>query len=127
MKPPVSGPTTEDKPHAAPNMPWYLPRSAGGNRSATTANALVNRPAEPAPWTARNRISCIADCEIPHSSEPSRKITIAISRIRRRPNRSLSLPYTGTSTVDATRYAVVIHTYIDGSIASDFWIDGPAV
>ena len=91
-------------------MPWYLPRSAGANRSATTANALVNSDAEPMPWTARNKISCSVDCASPHSTEPSRKIIMPASKIGLRPNRSDSLPHSGTSTVDATRYAVVIHT-----------------
>ena len=57
MKPPTSGPMTLESPNTAPNIPWYLPRSAGGKMSATMANALVNSEADPAPCTARARMS----------------------------------------------------------------------
>ncbi len=92
MKPPSSGPTTDDSPNAAPKIPWYFPRSAGANRSATTANALVNSPADPAPWIARNAISCVAVRDTPHDSDPPRNTPIATSRIRLRPYRSDSFP-----------------------------------
>src|SRR3970282_2066424 len=36
-KPPRAGPIRALMPNTAPNRPWYLPRSAGGNRSPAQA------------------------------------------------------------------------------------------
>ena len=38
----MSGPATNAMPKTAPNRPWYLPRSAGVNRSPMTASAIGN-------------------------------------------------------------------------------------
>ena len=37
-KPPSPGPIRNEIPKTAPNRPWYLPRSAGVNRSPMTAS-----------------------------------------------------------------------------------------
>jgi|GEM_PF-5762664 len=92
MKPPASGPTTEDRPNTAPNSPWYLPRSLGGNRSAMTANALVNSDAEPTPCTARKRMSCSVVWARPHSAEPAMKTRMPDTSTRLRPSASDSFP-----------------------------------
>ncbi len=76
-KPPISGPATLDTPNTAPNSPIHLPRSRGGTTSPIVACAVTIRPPPPSPWIARNAISSVIPCAIPHSAEPIRKITSA--------------------------------------------------
>ena len=57
-KPPRNGPTRKAMPKTAPKRPWYLPRSAGVNRSPMTASEIGNRAPAPRPWMPRKRISC---------------------------------------------------------------------
>ena len=47
-----------EMPKTAPKRPWYLPRSAGVNRSPMTASAIGKSAPAPRPWMPRNRISC---------------------------------------------------------------------
>src|SRR5664279_569010 len=58
----------------------------------------------PRPCTARNAISAGMLQAKPHRIEPSRKSPMPNSMIGLRPNRSDSLPYTGTETACASRY-----------------------
>src|SRR5664279_757404 len=58
----------------------------------------------PRPCTARNAISAGMLQAKPHRIEPSRKSPMPNSMIGLRPNRSDSLPYTGTETAWASRY-----------------------
>ena len=109
MKPPTSGPTTLDRPNTLPKSPWYLPRSAGGKRSATTAKALVKSAALPSPCTTLKRMSGTVPHATPHRKLPARKTRMPATRVALRPNRSDSLPHSGTVTVEATRYEVVSH------------------
>ena len=102
-KPPINGPSTLERPKVAPKKPLSLPRSRGEYRSATMAKADVNSDAEPRPCTARERISCVALTASPHSSEPSRKMTMPASSTFRRPMVSESLPRIGTSTPASAR------------------------
>lgn len=54
-------------------------------------------------------MSCIIVRERPDSAEPSKNKTMANTKTRLRPNRSESLPYSGTVIVEARRYAVTTH------------------
>jgi hypothetical protein len=45
-------------------------------------------------------------CAVPHSTEPTRKITMASRNSVLRPVKSPSLPHMGVVTVDASMYAV---------------------
>src|SRR4051794_40416944 len=102
----MSGPATLETPKTAPNRPLHLPRSRGGTTSPIAACALTMRPPPPRPWIARNAISSVIPCASPHSAEPIRKITSAACRTILRPKRSPSFPYSGVTTVTASRYAV---------------------
>jgi hypothetical protein len=84
-KPPTSGPTTLATPNTAPTSPVYLPRTAGGKMSAITAKALVNSPAAPSPCTARAAMSAGVEGLTPHSTDPVRKMPMAVSSTGRRP------------------------------------------
>ncbi len=53
--------------------------------SPIVANASAIRPPPPMPWSARNAMSSSMLRENPHSSEPTRNVTIAIWKIFRRP------------------------------------------
>jgi hypothetical protein len=79
-------------PKTAPNSPWYLPRSAGVNRSPMTANAIGNSAPAPTPWMPRKVSSIAMFCERPESAEPIRKIVTPIMSNGLRPYRSESLP-----------------------------------
>ena len=48
-------------------------------------------------------------CDRPDSADPARNSTIEKMNSLRRPNRSDSIPYRGTETVEASRYAVTTH------------------
>ena len=84
-KPPISGPMTAETPNTAPKSPVYLPRSRGETTSPTAACALTISPPPPRPWMARNAISSVMPCAIPHRAEPTRKITSAACRTSLRP------------------------------------------
>ena len=77
-KPPSSGPITVETPKTAPKKPWYFPRSRGGTTSPITAIVVTIKPPPPIPWSARKAISCAMVCASPQSTEPTRKITIAV-------------------------------------------------
>ena len=53
--------------------------------SPTTAIVVTIRPPPPIPCTARNAISWPMSCASPHSTEPMRKITIAVCSTILRP------------------------------------------
>ena len=91
-KPPSSGPTIALMPNTAPNSPWYLPRSAGVNRSPMTARLIGNRAPAPRPWMPRKRISWVMSWLRADSAEPIRNTVMPNIRIGLRPYRSDSLP-----------------------------------
>jgi hypothetical protein len=84
-KPPISGPATLDTPNTAPNSPIHLPRSRGDTTSPIAACADTINPPPPRPWIARNAISSVIPCAMPHSAEPIRKITSAVCSTILRP------------------------------------------
>ena len=84
-KPPSSGPITVETPNTAPKNPWYWPRSRGGMMSPTTAIAVTMSPPPPMPWIARNAISWAIPWLSPQSTEPTRKMTIALCSTSLRP------------------------------------------
>lgn len=63
-------------------------------------------PPPPSPCNARKPISSPMFCDMPHSADPIRKITIAAWKSFLRPYWSPSLPHSGVAAVDASRYAV---------------------
>ncbi len=65
-------------PNTAPNRPWYLPRSAGVNRSPMTARLIGNSAPAPRPWTPRKMISWVMFWLRPDSTEPMRNSTMPI-------------------------------------------------
>ena len=77
--------------------------------SASTVKVFAKSMPPKAPWIVRNAISSGMFCAKPQSQEPAMKPTIPTSMKGFRPNMSPSLPETGTTTVDETRYAVVTH------------------
>jgi hypothetical protein len=92
IKPPSAGPTIADSPKTAPNSPWYLPRSAGVNRSPMTASEIGKSAPAPRPWTPRKKTSCSMVWLSPDSTEPVRNSPMPIISNGRRPYRSDSLP-----------------------------------
>lgn len=79
------------------------PRSAGG-KLATTANIdKLIKPPPPRPGSARTATSAGMLNARAQASEPSVNSPEASSSIGRRPQRSASLPYSGTAAVAAIR------------------------
>ncbi len=60
------------------------------------------RPPPPRPWTARKAISSPMFWAMPHSTEPSRKITMEAWKKTFRPYMSPSLPHSGVAAVAAS-------------------------
>lgn len=60
--------------------------------SPMIAIAIAMSPPAPIPCTARNAISCAMFCDSPDSSDPIRKIVIAVWNTILRPSRSLIFP-----------------------------------
>ncbi len=60
------------------------------------------RPPPPRPWTARKAISSPMFWAMPHSTEPSRKITMEAWKKTFRPYMSPSLPHSGVAAVEAS-------------------------
>src|SRR5437868_7569215 len=55
-------------------------------------------------------------CAMPHSADPTKKITMEVWNSRLRPYWSPSLPHSGVEAVEASRYAVTTH---------DRWLSPP--
>ena len=68
------------------------PRSRGAMRSPMVVWDRVIRPPAPSPCSARKRMSWSMVCASPQSTEPMRKILIAMKNSGLRPYMSLSLP-----------------------------------
>lgn len=60
-------------------------------------------PPPPSPWRARNPMSCGMSWATPQSTEPARKITMAVWNSFFRPYWSPSLPQSGVAAVAARR------------------------
>ena len=88
----MSGPRMNATPNTRPKKPWYLPRSAGVNRSPMTASAIGKSAPAPRPWIPRNSTSCHISWLRPDSAEPTRKSPMPAMKIGFRPYRSESLP-----------------------------------
>ena len=71
--------------------------------SPMTARVVTISPPPPRPWSARKAISSVMFWLSPHNADPTRKITIAVCSSRLRPYWSPSLPYSGPTTVEASR------------------------
>ena len=71
--------------------------------SPTIVIAIGATAPAPRPCTARKPISAAMLQATPHSTEPTRNSPMPNSIIGLRPNRSASLPYTGTDTAWASR------------------------
>ena len=68
-----------------------------------TAKTVAKRTPPKIPWMVRKMMSSVMFCERPQRAEATTKPTMPVSRNGFRPNRSPSLPATGTITVEATR------------------------
>src|SRR5450759_5370559 len=73
---PTVGPTIVERPNTAIRRPWYLPRSAGVKMSPMMAWEIGIIIPAPTPWTARNAMSWVIDCERPASMEPARNVAM---------------------------------------------------
>ena len=95
--PPTSGPTATEAPVTAPQTPNAVPRSRPWKAEASSASEVANMNAPPMPCSARARLRTSGVPASAHSSEATVKITIPITKIRRRPNRSASEPPVSSS------------------------------
>ncbi len=84
-KPPRNGPIRKATPKTPPKSPWYLPRSAGVNRSPMTASEIGKSAPAPMPWRPRNAISSHMVWLKPESTDPIRNRTMPISSMGFRP------------------------------------------
>jgi len=74
--------------------------------SAIIAVAVTVRPPPPMPWSARDPISHVMDCESPASIEATVNSTMLPMKIDLRPKRSPNLPPRIVAIVWVRRYAV---------------------
>ena len=95
--PPTSGPTATEAPVTAPQTPNAVPRSRPWKAEASSASEVANMNAPPMPCSARARLRTSGVPASAHSAEATVKITIPITKTRRRPNRSASEPPVSSS------------------------------
>jgi hypothetical protein len=97
------------------------------NISATQTCTSTTTPPPPSPCTARPATSMMALTLTAQTSEPPRKIVLAMSMMFFLPNTSESLPQNGTLAAFARRYAEPTHAYSESGIWKDKDIVGRAV
>ena len=54
----------------------YIDQKPAGDLSEARAKELTIMAPPPTPCNPRNKISCSMDCDMPHSTEPSKKIAM---------------------------------------------------
>ena len=101
--PPITGPTMLEDVKMSANQTWKRTRSRGTTSSPISACDSVISPPPPRPCSTRAATSCTNDCAQPQAAEPSVKMPSATSSMSRRPRRSPSRPYTGTTVAEASR------------------------
>ena len=91
-RPPTSGPIASASAEVPAQMPIAVPRSRGGKVAAMIDSVAGFISAAPAPWTIRAPISTLLAVARPQASDEAVKMTIPVTKIRRRPYASASLP-----------------------------------
>ena len=92
MSPPTRGPIASAIAETPAQIPIAMPRCRGGKVAVMIDRVAGFMSAEPAPCTTRAPISQPALVARPQKSEATVKMTRPTMKIRRRPNRSASLP-----------------------------------
>ena len=96
--PPSIGPIASASAETPAQMPIAVPRWRGGNVAVMIESVAGFISAAPTPCTVRAAISEPASLARPHHSDAAVKTTSPAMKIRRRPNRSASLPPVRSST-----------------------------
>ena len=108
---PMAGPTTAEAPQTPEKRPWILARCSLSKTSPRIVNEIGWTAPAPRPWIARKRISCVIEPAKPHSIEPPTKRASPVMKMGLRPYMSASRAYSGTVTVEASRYAEKTQPY----------------
>ena len=99
IRPPTSGPIASAIAETPAQIPIAIPRCFGGKVAVMIESVAGFISAAPTPWTTRapdQQASALP--ARPQASEEAVKITRPTMKIRRRPNRSASLPPVSIST-----------------------------
>ena len=91
-RPPTSGPIASASAETPAQIPIAAPRCLGGKVAEMIDSVAGFISAAPAPWTTRATISISPVSARPHQSDAAVKMTIPMTKMRRRPYASASLP-----------------------------------
>ena len=97
ITPPSTGPSADEMPTTAPQMPKATPRSRPRKLCPSSASDVAIMIAPPIPWPLRDKISISGLTATPHSSDPAVKIASPIVNSSLRPYRSASEPEVSSS------------------------------
>ena len=92
MMPPTSGPIASASAETPAQTPIAVPRWRAGKVATMIESVAGFISAAPRPWTTRAAISTSPPPASPQASDEAVKTTSPITKIRRRPSRSASLP-----------------------------------
>ena len=124
--PPTSGPIASASAETPAQIPIAIPRWRGGNVAEMIASVAGFISAAPTPWTMRPPISDWPASASPQKRDEIVKITIPITKMRRRPNMSASFPPVSISAAKLSAYPVTIHWSSERPTPRSRWIDGTA-
>ena len=110
---PIAGPITAAAPHTPENSPWILARCSLSKTSPRMVNEIGCTAPAPRPWIVRKRIRDVIDVANPHSIDPPMKRPSPVMKMGLRPYMSARRAYSGTVTVEASRYAEKTQLYSD--------------
>ena len=100
--PPISGPIASAIADTPTQMPIAVPRCRGGKVATMIESVAGFISAAPTPCTTRAPIRKPAPVARPHAREEAVKIDRPTMKIKRRPNRSASLPPVSMSTANVS-------------------------
>ena len=103
MKPPTGGPTTGPSTAGTVKYDIAVTRSALATVLRTMIRPTGTIIAPPKPCAIRAATNWGSECEQPHSTEPIVKMTIAVRKTVRAPNRSAIQPLIGMKTARLSR------------------------
>ena len=110
MNPPTGGPIAWPMPLAAPQAPITLLRRSGGKVRARVPMTATGTAARPRPCSARLITIGVSEGAIVAPIVPRSSTPRAMTRVRRRPSRSLTQPVSGIATASTRTEAEAIST-----------------
>jgi hypothetical protein len=126
ITPPSSGPIASAIAETPAQMPIAVPRSRTAKVAEMIESVAGIISAAPMPCTERAAISSVALPARPQKSDERVKMARPMTKIRRRPSRSPSLPPVSSSEAKVRAYAATVHSSSEVEIPRSALIAGSA-